>query len=234
VRLRTVELANVVAAATGIGEAARLLNSARLPSSQRQGPSAPGPPNFGLDQLPKMASDTRSPGGKGIEGGASEGALSISERADARDEGGISISDGADARELLLAPSGTREEGEASKLGNSSSQESEDAARRLARLPNLEAEDVAGMRARQCSEETTLSSEQPGNLFPQPSFASETSDYSHQVPDEQAPMTAPGERVPLWMLSASHKSMQVGDVDLRCRSEGHCSLEFSLRHHDCR
>ena len=222
-RLHTVELANVVAAAAGIGEAARLFNSARLPSSQRQGPTAPGTPNLGLVKLPKMASSTGSPGGKGIEAGASEGALSISERADAisegalsiseradvRDEGGISISDGADVRELLLAPSGTREEGETSKLGNSSSQESEDVAGRLARLPNLDVEDVAGMRARQCSEETTLSSEQPGNLFPQPSFASETSDYSHQVPDEQAPTTAPGERVPLWMLSASHKSMQV-------------------------
>ena len=250
-RLHTVELANVVAAAAGIGEAARLLNSARLfnsarlPSSQRQGPTAPGTPNLGqgptapgtpnlgLVQLPTMASSTGSPGGKGIEAGASEGVLSISERADAisegalsiseradvRDEGGISISDGADARELLLAPSGTREEGEASKLGNSSSQESEDVAGRLARLPNLDVEDVAGMRARQCSEGTTLSSEQPGNLFPQPSFASETSDYSHQVPDEQAPTTAPGERVPLWMLSASHRSMQVGDADLRCRSE---------------
>ena len=208
-RLHTVELANVVAAAAGIGEAARLFNSARLPSSQRQGPTAPGTPNLGLVKLPKMASSTGSPGGKGIEAGASEGALSISERADVRDEGGISISDGADVRELLLAPSGTREEGETSKLGNSSSQESEDVAGRLARLPNLDVEDVAGMRARQCSEETTLSSEQPGNLFPQPSFASETSDYSHQVPDEQAPTTAPGERVPLWMLSASHKSMQV-------------------------
>jgi hypothetical protein len=156
-----------------------------------------------------MASDTGSPGGKGIEEGdsegapsiseradaISEGALSISERADAISEGALSISERADARELLLAPSTTHEEGEASKLGNSSS-----------------------VRARQCSEETILSSEQPGNLFPQPSFASETSDYSHQVPDERASTTAPGERVPLWMLSASHKSMQVRDADLGCRS----------------
>ena len=187
-RLRPVELANVVAAATGIGEAAR------LPSSQRQGPSAPGTPNLGPDQS-EMESDTGSPGGKGIEEGDSEGALSISERADAISEGALSISERADARELLLAPSTTHEEGEASKLGNSSS-----------------------VRARQCSEETILSSEQPGNLFPQPSFASETSDYSHQVPDERASTTAPGERVPLWMLSASHKSMQVRDADLGCRS----------------
>ena len=219
-RLRPVELANVVAAATGIGEAAR------LPSSQRQGPSAPGTPdlgpaapgtpNLGPDQLPEMASDTGSPGGKGIEEGASEGALSISERADsiseradAISEGALSISERADARELLLAPSTTHEEGEASILGNTTHEEGE-----ASKLGNS-----SSVRARQCSEETILSSEQPGNLFPQPSFASETSDYSHQVPDERASTTAPGERVPLWMLSASHKSMQVRDVDLRCRSE---------------
>ena len=187
-RLRPVELANVVAAATGIGEAAR------LPSSQRQGPSARGTPNLGPDQLPEMASDTGSPGGKGIEEGASEGALSISER--------------ADARELLLAPSTTHEEGEASIVGNTTHEEGE-----ASKLVNS-----SSVRARQCSEETILSSEQPGNLFPQPSFASETSDYSHQVPDERASTTAPGERVPLWMLSASHKSMQVRDADLGCRS----------------
>jgi hypothetical protein len=196
-------LANVVAAATGIGEAAR------LPSSQRQGPSAPGTPNLGPDQLPEMESDTCSPGGKGIEEGASEGALSISERADAISEGALSISERADARELLLAPSTTHEEGEASILGNTTHEEGE-----ASKLGNS-----SSVRARQCSEETILSSEQPGNLFPQPSFASETSDYSHQVPDERASTTAPGERVPLWMLSASHKSMQVRDVDLRCRSE---------------
>ena len=170
-----------------------------------------------------MASDTGSPGGKGIEEGASEGALSISERADAISEGALSISERADAisegalsiseradaRELLLAPSTTHEEGEASILGNITHEEGEES-----KLGNS-----SSVRARQCSEETILSSEQPGNLFPQPSFASETSDYSHQVPDERASTTAPGERVPLWMLSASHKSMQVRDVDLRCRSE---------------
>jgi hypothetical protein len=161
---------------------------------------------LGPDQLQiEMESDTGSPGGKGIEEGDSEGALSISERADAISEGALSISERADARELLLAPSTTHEEGEASILGNTTHEEGE-----TSKLGNS-----SSVRARQCSEETILSSEQPGNLFPQPSFASETSDYSHQVPDERASTTAPGERVPLWMLSASHKSMQVRDVDLR-------------------